>query len=636
MNRRLLFKQVLAFLFVSPLTRAKVSLQDYKSNLFELIPSLFSLNNEMNSSLRYKISFIVDANDDRKNVYFKNENGIFNILKEDVYFDRGVFYSTNGQALSIYVRPNTPAKIYNREDRSHKFVSDVYLGKIDTTTSSVDEKAGSAGKFHKFITPEYFGATGDGITDDTVCINEAIASGYSVFYSARYLISSSISPVNNQKFVGVNNAELILLKPKTSLIKTKGVSDVVIKGLVLTTHPTLSKPYNGSCIEIEDAKGWYIGNNVFSNYGASAIFCRNSSEMFIYNNKFAGSKGAAGDVTLWGSTCQSKIKNNTMLSGSDSAIIIQTIVDGDFCSDNLIQDNNISNCTRYGIVVYNNLSSKKSILRNTKVIGNKIYNILGQVKNPSVHNTKTYGAGIYVLSAENITIQYNEVSKCNLLTNSSTLAPGCIGLNATSNAIVSDNIISDGAYYGIFIGDALQQGKGSNANSPDFIPDGIVYVQRNRIINCKRDGIFIINKHSVIINDNMVEGNQGCGISTSVSNNEIYHSMKNITIANNSSCNNKLDGINLSDAYCARISGGTYSNNDRCGINLTSFGTEVSLLQCQGNKIGISISDKGMKCRIEDCNLTSNNVGVLSVVPYEDRGCVLSKNKLSRKLNASS
>ncbi|WP_250880622.1 hypothetical protein [Escherichia coli] len=47
-------------------------------------------------------------------------------------------------------------------------------------------------------------------------------------------------------------------------------------------------------------------------------------------------------------------------------------------------------------------------------------------------------------------MQYNEVSKCNLLTNSSTLAPGCIGLNATSNAIVSDNIISDGAYYGIF------------------------------------------------------------------------------------------------------------------------------------------------------------------------------------------
>ncbi|WP_250880621.1 right-handed parallel beta-helix repeat-containing protein [Escherichia coli] len=103
-----------------------------------------------------------------------------------------------------------------------------------------------------------------------------------------------------------------------------------MKGLVLTTHPTLSKPYNGSCIEIEGAKGWYIGNNVFSNYGASAIFCRNSSEMFIYNNMFAGSKGAAGDVTLWGSTCQSKIKNNTMLSGSDSAIIIQTIADGDF------------------------------------------------------------------------------------------------------------------------------------------------------------------------------------------------------------------------------------------------------------------------------------------------------------------
>ncbi|MCV5526826.1 right-handed parallel beta-helix repeat-containing protein, partial [Escherichia coli] len=71
----------------------------------------------MNSSLRYKISFIVDANDDSKNVYFKNENGTFNILKEDVYFDKGLFYSTNGQVLSIYVRPNTPARIYNREDR---------------------------------------------------------------------------------------------------------------------------------------------------------------------------------------------------------------------------------------------------------------------------------------------------------------------------------------------------------------------------------------------------------------------------------------------------------------------------------------------------------------------------------------
>ena len=59
-------------------------------------------------------------------------------------------------------------------------------------------------------------------------------------------------------------------------------------------------------------------------------------------------------------------------------------------------------------------------------------------------------------------------------------------------------------------------------------------------------------------------------------------------------------------------------------------------MQCQDNKIGISISDKGMKCRIEDCNLTSNDVGVLSVVPYDERGCAFSKNKLSRKINASS
>ncbi|HFF1823594.1 TPA: right-handed parallel beta-helix repeat-containing protein [Raoultella ornithinolytica] len=636
MNRRVLLKQLLSFLFISPLSRAKASIQDKKNNLVELLPSLFTLNNELHSSLRYKISFFVDKDNGCSGGYFKVGKGELNILKEDIYFDKGFFYSSSGEVLNVYIYPNTPAKIYDKKNQCIKFVSDVYLGEVDTSYASMEDHAKSTDKFHKFITPEYFGAVGDGKADDTIPINETVVSGYSILFSAQYLISSSISPVDNQKFVGVNDAELILLKPNMSLIKTKGVSNVVIKGLILTSHPTLSKPYNGSCIRNEDSKGWYIGDNIFSNYGASAIFCYNSSEMLICNNKFSGIKDAAGDITMWGSSRKNKITNNVMQSGSDSAIIIQTITDGDFCSDNIIQDNNISNCTRYGIVVYNNLSSKKSVLQNTKILGNKIDNILGEVRNPSVHDTRTYGAGIYVLSAENITIQYNKVSKCNLLTNSSTLAPGCIGLNATSSAIISDNIISRGAYYGIFIGDALQQGKGYKAKSLNFRPDNIVRVQRNKITGCVRDGVFVINKHRVTINDNLISDNEGCGIATSVSNNQIYHTLNDIIITNNSSCNNGLDGINLSSANCAVISGGAYSDNLRCGVNLTSFGTKVSLLKCQGNKIGISVTDKGVKCRLEDCTLTSNDVGVLAMVPYEESGCVYTKNKLSRKVNAAS
>ena len=91
MNRRVLLKQLLSFLFISPLSRAKASIQDKKNNLVELLPSLFTLNNELHSSLRYKISFFVDKDNGCSGGYFKVGKGELNILKEDIYFDKGFF-----------------------------------------------------------------------------------------------------------------------------------------------------------------------------------------------------------------------------------------------------------------------------------------------------------------------------------------------------------------------------------------------------------------------------------------------------------------------------------------------------------------------------------------------------------------
>lgn len=468
-----------------------------------------------------------------------------------------------------------------------------------------------------WVTPEMYGATGDGVADDTTAVQAALSSGKTVVFYKQYKVTARLNlTTNNQKLIGMNGARIIQTTAATTLLYGTGVSYVTIEGLILKSSNAATNTYNGACIWAELSTGWEISNNVFENYMASAVFLNKSTDITVANNIFMGAPGAAGDVTMWRSSVGHKIINNTMKSGSDTAIVLQTIDDGDASSNNIIEGNEIANCTRYGIVVYNSLETKTGTQYRTRIVNNIIYNIIGSVTNPSAGGAKTYGAGIYVLSSEGTLVSGNYIALTNQETNSTTLSPGCIGINATSSATVTNNQILAGYYYGIIISDALQQGEGTGNGTSSYIPNGFTLVSDNSVSSCLRDGIYIVNKHNVKISDNISRGNSRNGILTETTNATLYPTLNGISITNTQSSRNTFSGLSLNGCYKASVSGGNFSSNTADGVVCASQRTSISDIYASSNVRGVVIT--AAECHLKGSTLDSNTTGVTTTVNFKN------------------
>lgn len=70
-----------------------------------------------------------------------------------------------------------------------------------------------------FSTPEYFGAVGDGVTDDSVAFQNALDSGKPVFLSKKnYYINSTINVPNDAKIVGAQGSDEYLSESQNCII----------------------------------------------------------------------------------------------------------------------------------------------------------------------------------------------------------------------------------------------------------------------------------------------------------------------------------------------------------------------------------------------------------------------------------
>ncbi|CAK6604641.1 tail spike protein [Klebsiella phage vB_Kpn_K16PH164C3] len=468
-----------------------------------------------------------------------------------------------------------------------------------------------------YVPIEQFGAKGDGVTDDTDAVQAALASGKNLSLSGTYLVKSTLSITKDgQKLIGAGGVLKVDVGAVT-LLKATGVSNVSITGVSLQSSSMETNTYNGACIWAENCSGWVISGCLFSNYKASALFLNKSSNFKVVHNTFKGAAGAAGDVTMWRSCSGNVVSENTMMSGSDTAIVLQTIEDADISVDNIISYNRIANCTRYGIVVYNSLERKTGSLLRTRIIGNSVDTIYGSVTNPSAGNSKTYGAGIYVLSAEGVIVSGNSVSRCNLDTNSSTLSPGCIGVNATSNAVISNNVVMAGGYHGIFVSDALQQGAGNGAGSAAYRPIGGVVISGNTATQCVRDGIHIENKHSVKLIGNTCTHNSGNGVLVSTtSGGTNYPALVDISVEATSSLRNGLAGLSLSNCQSAQVINGSFSWNTGDGVSTGSPASVLANLLIVGNSRGIVMSASAVDCSVTLCRVSSNSAGLVAFSPY--------------------
>ena len=121
-------------------------------------------------------------------------------------------------------------------DQAITIAVDNWLDDHPEATTTVQDWSLSYKKLEKgtlgFVTPEMYGAVGDGVADDIIAIRTAIQSGKPVYFSNSYYISEPITLVNGAALIGGETYDYII-NLKTSagaFIIPDNVRAVTIKG----------------------------------------------------------------------------------------------------------------------------------------------------------------------------------------------------------------------------------------------------------------------------------------------------------------------------------------------------------------------------------------------------------------------
>lgn len=151
-------------------------------------------------------------------------------------------YTMNGIVVSFYVYINWDAITLNTN--------------INTTIGIVDKY--SANPYGTYIIPEMVGAVGDGVTDDTTAVTNAISYFKNVKLNSTYKVSNIlISNVSNIKLFG--DGGLIFSDPAQSVLKyglrVTAASNVKVNGIVVTTLTSNFQGLYGVGYELLDFYG---------------------------------------------------------------------------------------------------------------------------------------------------------------------------------------------------------------------------------------------------------------------------------------------------------------------------------------------------------------------------------------------
>lgn len=125
-----------------------------------------------------------------------------------------------------------------------------------------------------FVTPEMFGAKGDGITDDTTAIQNAFNSGANVSLNGTYLLTNSVNVKSNQVIYG--NHSKIISATSANIVRGDEVKNVSIYDLEINGNNTASSAQIG--IAFRDSEEIAIKNVNVSATGGDGVYfseCKN-------------------------------------------------------------------------------------------------------------------------------------------------------------------------------------------------------------------------------------------------------------------------------------------------------------------------------------------------------------------------
>lgn len=198
---------------------------------------------------------------------------------------------------------------------------------VGSHTSSINTNATNIATLQKgsvYVTPEHFGAVGDGTTDDTQAFVDMLASGNSLFWLAAktYYISSDLSvDVSNIQIRGCGKGKSIIKMASgvsvtfdTYNIDVYDVGFLNGDGVVTNSYKInfISCSFSGSDVGITMNSGYmnHVLNCSIMSNNIGIVLNDESYETIIQNNIIDQNKGVG--VYICGTASGAVIKNNTI------------------------------------------------------------------------------------------------------------------------------------------------------------------------------------------------------------------------------------------------------------------------------------------------------------------------------------
>lgn len=302
------------------------------------------------------------------------------------------------------------------------------------------------------VTPQMFGAVGDGKTNDTKAIQAAIDYASTSKYNTVFIPEGIYSVRNlklkkNVSLLGEGEGSILLADPSCKtwdgILHCNNVSDFTINKITFDGNkPIIPGDDSKGVVNIwiKSATKFEIKSCIFQNNWYAGISIKDSNKILIQENQFINLD--CGVITT------EKPSNDIIITGN--------YFDGAEMSDPI---------SIYGLVegYHNNVTITSNIIKNhTK--GNGI--LLRAVKNVTVSNNTidNCGTGIYCTFSTYKDVQYG-----------------------VYNAKIENNTISNCIYEGLLI---------SNLNDST--------ITNNKVENSKSYGIFTENVNNCIINNNEI------------------------------------------------------------------------------------------------------------------------------------
>lgn len=305
-----------------------------------------------------------------------------------------------------------------------------------------------------YVCPEWYGATGDGVNDDTHAINMALNTNLTLKLqnNKKYKISSPLNIHSNQIIDG-NGATVYLEVKDTDVygVNTSELSNVTIKDVCFESNKQKNDDKFLIFIYMENCDNIAIKNCYFNNCSCAVGFylshdvwlsdntVKNSFQFSLNRPTFAGVYGYGFSLN----TCWNICINDNILGTSDAPIerhsiyVSKLITDNyyDYYNSNIVITNNIINQIQYnenilpltGAEFCIKIISGMSVLINNNIINNGRGSIL--------LSTLYQGCGSITIK-NNLCVTYSYFIRCE---NESNNIYECVDIS-------SNNVVLTGTY----------------------------------------------------------------------------------------------------------------------------------------------------------------------------------------------